>query len=50
MQAVREEKMCVADLEVGDIFFHGWDRRWVRNTTGVGHGLQGNCRKQIGFT
>ena len=27
MQTVRGEKRCVADLEVGDAFFHNWDRR-----------------------
>lgn len=30
MQTVRGEKRCVADLEVGDIFLHAWDNRWVR--------------------
>ena len=37
MQTVREEKRCVADLEVGDIFLHAWDNRWVRVTQTYKH-------------
>lgn len=37
MQTVRGEKRCVADLEVGDVFFHNWDRRWVRVTQTYKH-------------
>lgn len=31
------EKRCVADLEVGDIFLHAWDNRWVRVTQTYKH-------------
>ena len=37
MQTVRGEKRCVADLEVGDIFLHAWDNRWVRVTQTYKH-------------
>ncbi len=37
MQTVRGEKRFVADLEVGDVFFHNWDGRWVRVTQTYKH-------------
>ena len=37
MQTVRGKKRYVADLEVGDVFFHNWDRRWVRVTQTYKH-------------
>ena len=37
MQTVRGGRRGVADLEVGDIFFHNWDRRWVRVTQTYKH-------------